>query len=66
MLFQTCEFLPLNTKENIWKMLVTKQLTVAIDFHNMKKKYSGSQWVPCSNYWVTNIFKNIIFCVQKK
>ncbi len=27
------------------RMLVSKQLTVAIDFHSMKK-YNGSQWVP--------------------
>ncbi len=28
-----------------WRMLVTKQLTVAIDFHSMKKKYYESQWL---------------------
>ncbi len=26
-------------------MLVTKLLTVAIDFHNMKKKNMASQWL---------------------
>ncbi len=37
-------------------MLVAKQLTVAIDFHNMKKKYNGSQWLP-SNIWLPTFFK---------
>ncbi len=30
----------------VWRMLVTRQLTVAIDFSSMEKKYYWSQWLP--------------------
>ncbi len=41
-------------------MLVTKQLTVAIDFHSRGK---NSMEV---NLLVNNILQNIFFCVQQK
>ncbi len=34
------------------------ELTVAIDFHSMEKKYNGSQWLS-STLWLP------IFCVQQ-
>ncbi len=46
-------------------MLVTNQLTVAIDFHSMKKKkYYGNQWLSSTVWLVTNILQNISGCVN--
>ncbi len=42
-----------------------KQLMVAIDFHGIFFPYYGSQWLPSTDL-VTNILKNIFFCVQQK
>ncbi len=36
-------------QKNVWRMLVTKQPTVTIDFHCMEKNisaYYGNQWLP--------------------
>ncbi len=45
-------------------MLVTKQLTAAIDFHSMGKiPWKSMATISCS---VTNILQNIFFCVQQK
>ncbi len=33
-------------KKTFWRMLVTKQLLVAIDFHSIFFPYYGSQWLP--------------------
>lgn len=33
-------------KQNKKNIIVTKLLTVAIDFHSRKKKYNGHQWGP--------------------
>ncbi len=41
-------------------MLVTKQLTVAIDFYSI---FLSMATVNC---FVTNILHNILFCVQQK
>ncbi len=50
-------------------MLVTKQLTVAIDFHSMDKKYHGSQWLPSTLFkilsWVNYYLFNSHFSIQK-
>jgi len=43
-------------KKIFWRMSVTKQLTVAIEFHIGKKKYHWSQWLP-STVWLPIIFK---------
>ncbi len=40
-------------------MLVTKQLTVAIDFHSMEKTYYESQWIP-STVWLPTFKVNIL------
>ncbi len=34
-----------------WRMLVTKQMVVDIDFHSREKKYNGIQWLP-SPVWL--------------
>ncbi len=53
-LFQTFMsfMLLLSTKKIFWRMLITRQLTVAIDFHNMEKIY----------YWGSRFF--IIFHIH--
>ncbi len=42
-------------------MLVTKQLTVAIDFHSMEE--NSMEVNGYHQYLVTNILQNIFFCV---
>jgi len=46
MLFQTpmCLFVLLNTKEDIWKNVLIKQISIPIDYHSRKNTYYGSQW----------------------
>ncbi len=57
-LFQTCMifFLLFNTKKISWRMLVTKQLMVALDFHSIFFSYYGCQWLP-SSVWAPTFFK---------
>jgi len=45
MLFQTsmCLFVLLNSKEDIWKNVLIKQISFPIDYHS-RKKNDGSQW----------------------
>ncbi len=55
------------TKKKIfWRMLVTKQLTVATDFHSTF--YCSILWKAMAtvNSLVTNILQNIFFCAQQK
>ncbi len=63
-LFWICSlFLLLSTKKIIWRILVTKQLTVAIEFDSMEKKY----YVKVNGYHlVTTVLQNNLFCVQQK
>ncbi len=46
-------------------MLVTKQMTVAIDVHIMEKKYYGSQWLPLT-VWLPTFFKISSLCSAEK
>jgi len=40
-----CLFVLLNTKEDIWKNVLIKQISFPIDYHSRKKNtYYGSQW----------------------
>ncbi len=48
-------------KKIFWRMLVTKQLTEAINFHNMEINTVGVNGYV--NFLVTNILQNIFFCV---
>ncbi len=61
-LYEFC--LLLSTKEDILKMLLTKQLPVAINFHSMAK-YHGSKWLPAT-VWLPTFFKISLFCVHQK
>ncbi len=46
-------------------MLITKQLTVAIDFHSMGKKIL---WMSMAtvNPLITNILQNLLLCLKKE
>ncbi len=75
-LFLTCMsfFLQLNTKEDILKNAVNKQLVLAIDFHSMEKILWKSVAtcnslvtnIAQNNCLVPNILQNIFLCVQQK
>ncbi len=54
---------PVSQKKIFWRMLVTKQLTVAIDFYNIFLLWKSMATVSCL---VTNILQNIFFCVQQQ
>ncbi len=42
-------------KKTFWRMWVTKQLTVSIDFHSMGEKYYASQWLPSTVWLLTSL-----------
>jgi len=50
-------------KKIFWRMLVTKQFLVPIDFHCIFFPYYGSQWGPAT-IWLPTFFKKC--CVQQK
>ncbi len=47
-------------------MWVTKQLTVAIDFHGMKKNAMQYNTMATMNCLVSNNLQNIVFSVQQR
>ncbi len=59
-------FLLLNTKEDILRLLVNKQLMVAIDYC-MEKKYHGRQWLPSTVFLPTVLkISSFVFNRRKK
>ncbi len=45
-------------KKIFWRIWVTKQLMVPIDFHSMEKKYYGSQWGPSTFFKISSFVFN--------
>ncbi len=52
------------TKKIFWRMLLTKQLTVAIDFHSMGKNMKVNGYHQMYNNKITIL--HIFFCAQQK
>ncbi len=51
--------------EDIVKNVVNQTVDGAIHFHNMEKKYYGSQWLP-STVWLPIFFRISYFAVNRR